>query len=136
MITSWRQRILAPLSRCTRGVRMRRLVNTTIVPLWLRRIDLVLGIPVIGVDHWTNTSTVTIRLTPSVSTSQRTTNVDAAFMEVFHTLTPFNNRETLEGRSCPKNCSLRRFECHFEGFCQLRQHVRRCARFDRIPLME
>jgi hypothetical protein len=101
------------------------------------------GIPIVGVKTSDSALTslaglVAIFLGPSFTSGVTTTGVDTATVEVFHALTPFDDGETLDGRTSTQNRTLflRRLERHLDRLRELRQHVTGRHRLDREPLRQ
>lgn len=108
--TTWRQRILAPLSGsagsawCTWGEHLR--IYAAAIPVRLSGLSLVDWVPIVCILHDADTSPITIRFPPSIVTSNGATGVDAALVEVFRSLAPFHDRESLKSGPSSENSAL------------------------------
>jgi hypothetical protein len=94
------------------------------------------GIPIVMVGNRARGRGISITWSPGVGAGELSTGTDAALVEVFHTLTPFDDRETLEGGSGTKESTffLSRLHGQLDGLAQLGKHVVCSTRFNREPL--
>lgn len=143
-----RQRVLTPStwgSRCLRcnhpgAILMSRTLGIAVsIPFGLRGINERNRIPVVIVSNGSMTvGGVSISRSPRIVASEVTAGVDTSLVEVLSALTPFDDRETLYGRSSAQQGSflLSRLQRHFDGLGQLRKHVLRRHRLNREPLKQ
>ena len=112
------------------------LSDATAIPVWLRRVGLVLGLPARWLLRVRSRIEVRVRWSPCIRAGDVTTSVDTTLVEVLHALTPLHDRETLNRRTRTKHRTL--FLCRLQGHLdclrELRHHVLRRRRLHREPL--
>ena len=92
--------------------------HAAIIPLRLRRLRLMHRVPIVMIKHrdrWCM-SCLAIPRPPSVRASVMPARIDTPLAEVFHTLAPFNDWETLGRRTSMQKRTLffRRFESRLD----------------------
>ena len=83
------------------------------------------GIPIIVVRNRARSRGISVTWSPGVGAGKLSTGSDTALVEVFHTLAPFDDGETLKGGSGTKESTLflSRLHGELDGLAQLRKHV-------------
>ena len=99
----------------------------SIPPGGLDRVCFLNRVPISNMLDRQHSTHVSVRLPPSVLSRELATSMDTLLVEIFGTLTPFDDGETLDGRTSAEQLTLLRggLESFFNRLPELRQHVLR-----------